>query len=205
MIEINVKEVLQKKEQDKLNQKPRPKIELSESATHDPVVIDVVQKALQENVIKRTLGEVKSDIVKSLYVDFTAALNERNKLSTSIAHEVERDADQGALKNLYNRIESYRPSLQDLWHKIKKAERGEVPAQEKDPALTALLKSKWAELIVERDQLIDKRHKLKKKIAMKASQNPAKYAEWELELQKADARFNDIVQQIAEVNKQWNA
>lgn len=190
MIRINVKEVLAKAEEAKKNPL-RPAIRLISSppaTKKQPRKQQPVPEPVED-------GECKpqSELVKSLWSEYSALKNERNKLSTEIAHLVENGVDQVRLKAQYDKIESFRPQLQDLYDKIQYAEKhGDLPAVpviQEEPETLASLKLK-------KEALIDERYKLKKKLAKKVAKNPQKYIDWELRLAQADIEFQSLIDQI---------
>jgi hypothetical protein len=181
MITINVQETLRKAHEEKARQKGLPVIRIGKPLS---------PSAGAEPVIQKSVSNPQSDLVKSLWREYNAILLERNKLSTQIAHMVERGADQAELKDHYDKIESYRPQLQDLYHKIQYAEKhGELPSAQfvkEDPETLDSIKLKIR-------SLVDKRSKLKDKIAKKKASNPAKYVEWDLELAQVNVQYNELI------------
>jgi hypothetical protein len=197
MIRINVHDVLARAAAEKAAPKKLPEINIGQRSTakNEQVPPSVIH-AHKEAVIDRSRNEIKSDLVKSLWIEFNAVITERNRLSTQIAHMVERDADQGELRSHYSKIESHRPALQDLYDKIKYAEKHgrlpEAPVKQNEPETIHSLK-------LQRESLIDKRSKLKSKIAKKKSDNPAKYAEWQLELERANVEYQALCEKIKSI------
>lgn len=180
MIRINVNEVLSRAEEEKRNPKPLPNIRVKSKSQS---VQEVEEQAQREY----------SPLLKTLWAEFSALKNERNKLSTEISYLVENGAGQARLKEQYDRIESFRPRLQDLYDKIHYVEKhGELPSipdTSGDPPTVASLKLK-------KEALIDERYKLRKKLERKRALNPQRFIDWELRLAQADMEYHDIVNQI---------
>jgi hypothetical protein len=189
MIRINVEEVLNRAQEEAQKPKPLPKILIATANRSYIADLDDVKAV----VIEEVKGNFASlpDVLKPMWAEYSAALVERNRLSTQIAHLVENGATQDELREQYEKIESYRPQLQDLYKKIQDAERGKLP-EEPTPTQPKTL----AELKLEKEALIDRRSKLKKKIAAKVAMNPAKYVEWEMDLAKANMEFQAIIEHI---------
>jgi hypothetical protein len=199
MIKLNVKQAIKDAEIARSRPKPAPVIKITGStpakkekpAAQKPN--QSVQKVLQEAVLDRSRNDVKSDLLRSLWTEYNAILTERNKLSTQIAHLVEDDADESRLMEQYNKIEGYRPGLQDLYDKIQYVQMHghlpEAPQTIEEPETIYSLK-------VKQKAIIDKRCKLKAKLAKKQAYNPNKYVEWELELEQANVLYNELTDKI---------
>lgn len=181
---INVKKVLEDHDAEQSKPKALPVIVIRKP---------IIQQAKVVHEVDITRPDVKTDLVKALWIEYNSMLVERNKLSSEIAHLVEAGAETSKLFDHYNRIETYRPGLQDLYDKIKYVElHGDlpsVPEKIEDPETIYSLK-------LQRESVTDKRSKLKAKLAKKASQNPAKYSEWALELQQSNLLYQDLTDKI---------
>lgn len=119
------------------------------------------------------------------------------KLSTQIAHMVERGATQQELADHYASIESYRPGRIALYDKIQHLKQyGQLPATP-EPAEENLdpyfLKDR-------KKKLVDKRCKLNAKLKTSAkASKPEKILEWEQELAQANIEYSEVVEKIKQV------
>jgi hypothetical protein len=191
MIEINVKEVLRARDQ---KAKPRPLIE----TTSSPEVNS--QKEVSEPTEK--VSEPKPPVIDDAHLAskywgaFNAIKIERNKLSSQIHTMVARGATKSELKGHYQKIESYRPHLVEAFDLARFVERhGNIPEEKKVENRPVDLFS----LKDERRKLIDKRCKLQKKIKEGKAKNPTRIAEWELELDQANAAHKLVDEKIKEL------
>jgi hypothetical protein len=193
-IKINVDAVLKNAADKKLQAPVIPKFKLaSTQGTVKKTIDQIASNAVNQTVITRTLEESKSSLVKSLWVEFNAVKNQRNECSTQIAIMIDKGATQEELRLQYEKIESFRPQLQDLYDKIEYAQmHGELPKLQELKSAPVTL----ADLKLKRQSLIDERSKLKGKLAKKKALNQEKYVEWELRLAMANTEFEDIIDQI---------
>lgn len=119
------------------------------------------------------------------------------KLSSQIAHMVERGATQQELADHYASIESYRPGRIVLYDKIQHLKQyGQLPAAP-EPAEENLdpyfLKDR-------KKKLVDKRCKLNAKLKTSAkASKPEKILEWEQELAQANIEYSEVVEKIKQV------
>lgn len=191
MIRINVTEVLSRAEEERKNPAPLPSIRVVSGSTKKKTS----RKPHKIAVIEPD-HEPENALAKTLWAEFSALKNERNRLSTEIAHLVENGADQSRLKAQYDKIESFRPQLQEMYDKIQYVEKhGELPTlpeTEQEPETLASLKLK-------KESLIDERYKLRKKLAKKVALNPQRFIDWELRLAQADIEFQTIIDQIKQM------
>jgi len=122
---------------------------------------------------------------------------ERDKLSTKISFMVEEGATPDQLKYHYNDIESYRQTLMDYYDKIEYVKRhGCLPA-ESDPDQEKTL----FELKDQKRKLVDKRCKLQAKLTPSAkAQKSERLILWQLELEQANAEYNDVEARIKKMS-----
>lgn len=196
MITIDVTEVLAAADKAKRSPKPVPEIRLVSGARlprkkrvkKKPVVVDPD--------VEKALPEPQSELLQSLYREFSALKVERNRLSTEIAHLVENGAPQERLKEQYDKIEGYRPRLQDLYDKIEYvSQHGELPVVPETPEEPETL----ASLKLKKESLIDERYKLRKKLQKRVAKNPQRCIDWELRLAQADIEYQDICERIKQM------
>lgn len=198
MIRLNVHETLKKAAIERAKPKPLPKIFIvkkAENSKPKPLPSPVANNQIDKPnlIIKADVAELntalKATLVDSLELEYNRVMTERKKLSSQIWKLVENGASREELAEHYQKIEDFRPQLQKLYDDIEYAKRyGQLPAE----PVTAQEDETIYSLKLKRKALIDKRCKLKAKIAKKASQKAAKYVEWELELEMADAEYTHI-------------
>jgi hypothetical protein len=193
MIKINVKEVLESRDQ---KAKPRPVIKIGTSVkkVETPVQRNGTDVPGAEAVTARVMQS--NALVSQCWGAFSAAKIERNKLSSQIHTMVAAGATKSELKDHYEKIESHRPKLVELFDLSRFVERhGHLPeikkVDEKPVDITSLK--------YERSRLIDKRCKLQKKIQVGEAKNPARIAEWQLELDQTNAAYNLVDEKIKEL------
>jgi hypothetical protein len=201
MIKINVKKVLQEAEIKRNTPKPLPKVKMRYKspgiATHGvvdealsipdvPLSVDVVQK------FKRY--DSKTNLLHQLEGEYADVRMERNKLSSKICTMVEDGADEGELRNIYHKIESYRIPLQEYYDKIAYVKQhGHLPEVKQEPQHEFTL----FELKDQKRKLIDKRCKLQAKLKPSAkSVKPSQLANWQLELEQCNAMYEDVDMRI---------
>ena len=145
--------------------------------------------------IQRSQEEIKTNLLSSLEIEYNSVMKERKILSSQIWKMVENGASKEELATHYDRIESYRPTLQKLYddknHVKQYGKLPEVQETNQDPETIAGLKLK-------KRSLIDKRCKLKAKLAKKVSA-PEKYVQWELELAQTEAMVIDVQNTIKQL------
>lgn len=196
MLIIDVTEVLAAAEKAKHTPKPAPEIRLV-SGARLPRKKRVRKKPVGvEPDIEKSPPEPQSELLQSLYREFSALKVERNRLSTEIAHLVEKRTPKERLKEQYDKIESYRPRLQDLYDKIEYVrQHGELPVVPEAPQEPETL----ASLKLKKESLIDERYKLRKKLQKRVAKNPQRCIDWELRLAQADIEFQDICARIKQM------
>lgn len=161
--------------------------EFVESQPLDPVIIEKVKK-------DNEVGSLQSALWKEYNDSFVLPMN---KMSTQIAHMVDRGATQAELAEHYEKIESYRPSRIALYEKIRYVEQygklPEVPEPEKENLDPYYLKDR-------KKKLVDKRCKLRAKLRTNANPSkPAKLLEWEQELAMADMEYLAVEEMLKQI------
>lgn len=161
--------------------------EFVESQPLDPVIIEKVKK-------DNEVGSLQSALWKEYNDSFVLPMN---KLSTQIAHMVNRGATQAELAEHYEKIESYRPGRIALYEKIRYVEQygklPEAPEPEKENLDPYYLKDR-------KKKLVDKRCKLRAKLRTNANPSkPAKLLEWEQELAQADMEYLAVEEKLKQI------
>lgn len=202
MVCINVKETLTRVKEGRSKQKELPKIVVVKSAVQAPV-------ESQLNLVPDIDRVPQNTLIQTLWIEYRGLLVERNKLSTQISQLVREGATQGDLQVHYKRIESFRPKLQDMYDKIQHAEQhGVLP----DTTVEAGHEDNIYFLKQQKSKLIDRRHKLNKKIseaignkidspyvASHVPKNPARIDKWRVQLDEANAEYYLIERKIKQL------
>jgi hypothetical protein len=141
-----------------------------------------------------------------LWREYDQVKTERNKLSSQIWKMVQNGADTEELRDHYTKIESFRPTLVDLWMKIEGLKKtGKLPEPKKELAPDS---SNILELKDQKRKVVDKRSKLQRKIkeamgnAVDAPNgapikpNSTMLQKWQLELDQANAEYVALSEQI---------
>jgi hypothetical protein len=190
MIKINVKKVLKEAEIKRNTPKPLPKVNIrTKSPGHEishAVIDEAVHIAAPNNSTNSLLHQLERE-----YADVRM---ERNKLSSKICTRVEDGADEGELRDIYHKIESYRAALQEYYDKIAYVKQhGHLPEVKQEPEHEFTL----FELKDQKRKLIDKRCKLQAKMKPSAkSVKPSQLANWQLELEQCNAMYEDVDMRI---------
>ncbi len=201
MVLLNIDETLKRAAIERAKPKPTPKVVFKKSTrkqvpparpTTKPEIKAFPQISIKAD-ISAAKESLKTQVLNSMELEYNQVMTERKKLSSQIWKMVENGATREELEQHYTRIESYRPSLQKIYDDMEYIKlHGEVPRLQE----TAQEPETIPSLKLKRKALIDKRCKLKAKMAKKVSQKPTKYVEWELELEIADVEYNDIDKRI---------
>jgi hypothetical protein len=148
-------------------------------------------------VVDEAVRIPRSELVSKCWQEFNDVKLERNKLSSQTWKLVQDGATQEQLKTHYEKIESYRKQLTEIFDKARHAEQyGELPHVNKEDNGQ---RSDLASLKYEKKKLTEKRSKLRKKIELGKATNAPKLSEWELELDQADAEYNILDDKIKEM------
>jgi hypothetical protein len=186
---INVRRVMLQAAENK--QKPRPAVKIRTKPVQpdpepesdrgaDPEVSDVV--------IPERSGEPNS-LLHHLEIEYSTIRKERAILSSSIGRRVHEGATQDELKELYHKIESFRPSLQDYYDKIAYVKiYGKLP----DPPAGHNQDKGLLELREEKRSLINRRSKLSVEIKKAQAKSPEKVTALQLKLDILDTQYNDV-------------
>lgn len=146
-----------------------------------------VARELTKAVIQEITGGAKSDLTTKAWADYHTTKLERKKLSSETFRMVERNATTEELKAHYKKIMELQESERTLYDRAKVIEQtGSLP-EEKAVSLEGLKD--------QRRKLVDLRCKLSKKISnATAAKNgkPHKMAEWQLELDMANAEYEVV-------------
>jgi hypothetical protein len=182
---INVKQVLKKAEEDKLKPRPAVKVRLKTASVEIPIP-DVV---VEHQEIPVGLSSSKLMLVHELEREYSTIKKQRNMMSSQIAKKVAANATQDELKDLYNQIESYRPSLQEYYEKIAYVKiHGALPAVKEN----ALQDDTLYSLRDQKRSLINRRSKLHVNMKKAEATNPSKLTAMQLQLDQLDAEYNDV-------------
>jgi len=152
--------------------KPRPKISIKQSTVDSP----------QSTVERPKPQKETSALLAQCRAEYHALKLEQGQLSNTIAAAVANGDD---LRELYARIESYRPELIKLYERMKHVEQyGELPVPKvvnEVPVDIFLLKD-------QRKKLIDERCKLNAKIK-RGHIKEKKVQDWQMRLDVANAEY----------------
>lgn len=165
----------------------KEEIEFVES---QPVSHGIIEKVRKDNEV----GDLLDVLWKEYNDSFVLPMK---KLSTQIAHMVDRGATQAELADHYEKIESYRPGRIALYEKIRYVQQygklPEVPEPEKENLDPYYLKDR-------KKKLVDKRCKLRAKLRTNANPSkPAKLLEWEQELAMADMEYLAVEEKLKQI------
>ena len=168
------------------------------TATPAPIAEPPTEKPVLSPVDKAPIATTGSAF-DLLQIEYNALMKERKKLSSQIWKMVENDADKEALKRHYEKIEAYRPNMVKLYNDMRYYQRyGELPrVQQKNEIDISVLQ----DLKDKRKKLIDKRCKLKAKIAKTAGKSSPKLLEWQLEMDKVDVAYQVVAEQLANLRE----
>lgn len=211
MKRFNVNKVLLDAEAERQKPKPLPKIRIKkksdtaifarlEGGDHHPMndlyLINEPTGPIDASKLGYKIISTEEDntLLYQLEREYADIRMERNKLSSQISIMVEGGATQEALKELYHKIEGYRGALQSHYDKIKYVKQhGQLPEIKSDAQSEETL----FELKDKKRRLIDKRCKLQSKLKVSAKPSkPVQIATWELELEQANAEYNDVEKRI---------
>lgn len=191
MLTINlnkVRKVIQDSEQ-----KPKPKMKISFGDSGTP---DIPQQPKSVSESRRKVSEAKSPLSEQCWNQYNELRIEQAKVANEIHELVANGADRKAIKDLYDRVESYRPDLISAFERARY-----VDQHGKLPVVTNSV-TPAADLYTLKDQkrkLIDKRCKLQRKIEKGKATNAPKLPEWEMELEHADMEYKSIDEQIKQL------
>jgi len=185
MIKINVKQVLKEAEINRNKPKPLPKVKSVKVKSDVPIAGHQLDHIITDEALPE-----KNDLLHSLEREYADVRMERNKLSSRICTLVEDGADQGILRDLYHKIESYRVPLQQHYDNIAYVKQhGHLPQVKHEPEHEATL----YELKDQKRKLIDKRCKLLAKLKPSAKKpKPEQLASWQLELDQCNVMYQDV-------------
>ncbi|HMG92608.1 MAG TPA: hypothetical protein VK589_21270 [Chryseolinea sp.] len=193
MIKLNVNKVLEQREIERQKPKPLPKLRIKGS-TRSPIAQKILDETHSEVTdFVKEYGDEKV-LLHQLEREYGEIRMERNKLSSQICMMVEGGASQEQLKDLYQQIEGYRIPLQQHYDKIAFVKQhGALPEIKTE----AHHEETIFELKDKKRKLVDKRCKLQIKLQKSAKPSkPAQVANWELELEKANAEYNDVERRL---------
>ena len=201
MLKINVEEVLRHADEERKKPKPLPKIvfngkekDKTKQCNDTAGGIDNLRDVLTNITIQRTLEEAKTDLVSKCWHEFNELKIERNQLASQTWRMVEDGATTQDLKAHYEKIESFRPQLAQLFDSARHAERyGELPQEVKSENGQAV---DITSLKYEKKKLTEKRSKLKAKIEKGRATQAPKLLEWELKLDRVEAEYDHLDERI---------
>jgi hypothetical protein len=179
MIRIKVKEVLQKSEAEKHQQKPAIKIVVHRS-TPTPPSIERVQK---EAAIHEIKGGTKTDLLNHEWSEYKKISLDRKKLSKSIAVMVADGATKDELRSLYDKIQSLLEDGAEVYDRIQHIEQYGTLPQPAAPNVDLIL------LKDQRKKLVDLRCKLATKVENGEITKHKRLQQWQLDLDKANAEY----------------
>lgn len=135
----------------------------------------------------------KSPVLGEKWSDYNQLRIEQAKEANKIHELIDAGAPAEDLAELYQRVESFRPDLINLYEQAKAPAKQAAPAAEKT---SATLPEDLLTLKDRKQKLSDKRCKLKVKIRKGSAASSPKLKEWELELEKSDAEYKAVEAQI---------
>jgi hypothetical protein len=199
MLKINVNAVLAMEEMQKNAPPTLPPVKLlSKSAKLTPIEI-----AIQEVEIERITKGVLEDEIRALEIEMNAVRLERDKLSSKIWKMVEDGASQEELRAHYERIESFRPQMIELWKKVDHARRyNEMPkpeapiVQEEQSRDLLFLKDQRRSLENRRDKARREIRKLTPLVVPPGWKEPEKLTNLRLKLDQLDAEYKMVKEQL---------
>lgn len=202
MLKFNTKQVLANAEEEKKKPKPLPKISIKRTSqspeqcsTQQQGGIYNIDKVMMHITHQRVAEEIKTDLVSKCWHDYNEVLIERKKLSSMIWRMVADGATTAQLKEHYEKIESYKSQLGELFDRARYAERtGQLPEVIRD--ISTGQPADISSLKYEKKKKSEKRSKLKVKIERGRATNAPKLAEWELELDQVEAEYNNLEERI---------
>lgn len=186
MITINVKKIQEKKESEIARIRATFTRTVKVSTPPPPPLPQVTQD---------------SPVLKDLESRFRELKIQRNKLSSTIASQLCSGATQEQLKNLYDEIESFRPEMMKIYDQIAYVKRhGQLPS-EPQAEITPSQESDLYALKYRAKMLQNQRYKYKKKLAPSAKPpTQASIQKWSQKLQMIEAEYEQIRQQIQQIN-----
>ena len=156
-----------------------------ETFTKPPVAIVTPTPTIPRSIAKQTLSD-------QCWAEYNTVRIERAKVSNKIAPLVASGASKEALSELHAEIESYRPELQRLFEVARHVDQYGVLPELK---VVQQVPSDIFSLKDQKRKLVDARCKLTKKLKQ-GSLKDHKVIEWQLELDKANAEFNMVSDQL---------
>jgi hypothetical protein len=206
MISINVKETLQKAREQK-QEKPKIKIILPGNkteqicATRQQITVQskpdiVLEKEIAvATVIQAVKDGVKSDLVNKCWSEYHTQKLERKKLSSQIWRMAEDGATKAELTEHYKKITTLQQAERELFERARYADQhGQLPGPDAANNNADLLNLKE-----KRRNNVDLRSKLKKKIQAGQAKNPNRPTKWQEEMERAEAEYHVISEQIAKL------
>jgi hypothetical protein len=179
MIRINPKEVLQRAETEKAQQKPAIKITVHRL----PVQTKSVEQAYKDATIHQIQSGTKTDLLNHEWSEYKSIALDRKKLSKSIATLVEDGASKSDLQTLYQRIDNLLKDGAEVYDRIQHVDQyGKLPDATTPNVDLILMKD-------QRKKLVDLRCKLAKKLENGQLMNHKRVPMWQLELDQANAEY----------------
>lgn len=137
-------------------------------------------------------SEAKKFLSEQCWEEYNTVRIEQAQMSNRIALMVANGASKQELADLHAEIESYRPELQRLFHVARHVDQyGVLPELKVEKQMPSDIFS----LKDQKRKLVDVRCKLAKKIKQ-GSLKEHKVIEWQLELEKANAEYNQVDEQL---------
>jgi len=186
---INVSKVLKQAAEQKL--KPRPSVKIRTKTVQIQPEPENARGADQDvtHAMIPERSAVSDSLLHQLESEYATIRKERAILSSSIARRVHEGASQEELKELYHKIESYRPSLQDYYDKIAYVKQhGRLP----DPPAEHTQDKGLLELREMKRSLINRRSKLNVSIGKAKAISAEKVLSLQLQLDRLDAEYRDV-------------
>lgn len=187
MVTINLKRAREIVEAYKNRPQPKISFVLSKSTVQSP------QSTIDSRPLTPTppRSEVKSTLQAQCWAEFNELKIEQGKVSNTIGDVVASGATKAQLRELYAKIEGYRPDLIRLFERARYVDQyGVLPEEKKAAQLPADIYG----LKDTKRKLVDLRHKLGKKIA--TAKREDQRLDWEQKLAMANTEYAVVDDQI---------
>lgn len=203
----STKEVLKRAEAERLKPKAKPVISIGRKKPSIKIEVDSTNATKSLNILIESAHTLKEDLKQKLIREIIIEENklrvERNILSSQIWKMVENGATPGELKTHYEKIESSRIPLQQLWDRKRYVEVHGVLPEDQTSTPTNNSEASTSNVLELKDRkrkLSDLRCKLNKKLQPSAKPSrPEQIIDWQMQLDKADAEYHQVEEQIKQL------
>lgn len=191
MITVNLSNIDKLVEQAKKKAQPKLVIKVVKQSTEEPAPSKppVPKKQPAAEPEQKTAFDKfqRSALSQQCWSDFNDLRIEQAKEANKIHDLVASRASKDVIKALYEKVESYRPELIELYRRAKHVDQyGKLPEAQKPEG------DDIYSLKDQKRKLIDKRCKLQVKIKKGEATNAKKLTEWQLELEMANTEYKAV-------------